>query len=253
MSIHRNQGLSYWRNTQTFWTKNKPGVLIEDICPFHDNAVVAAASNIFLTKSQTNNGPFARERTAEFYGLLLNQIILPGQVIFLQSNNTWRCGAAKRDSTIFYEILSTFTFLTRLICSGFDPRCMVLQTWRDKWEKGKVRTVIKAAVCATLLWLCLAAPTAFAGALEDGAAAYKQKDYATALRLWLPFARRGNAQVQHNVGYIYAKGLGIRQDYGQAVNWYRKAAEQGYADAQNNLGVMYDKGLGVPQDYAHSM
>ena len=28
-----------------------------------------------------------------------------------------------------------------------------------------------------------------------------------------------------------------------------KAAEQGFANAQHNLGFMYEKGMGVPEDY----
>ena len=30
--------------------------------------------------------------------------------------------------------------------------------------------------------------------------------------------------------------------------WYRKAADQGYAVAQRNIGWLYAKGLGVAQD-----
>jgi TPR repeat protein len=38
-------------------------------------------------------------------------------------------------------------------------------------------------------------------------------------------------------------------DYAQAVKWYRLAADQGDADAQFNLGFMYASGQGVPKDY----
>ena len=81
-----------------------------------------------------------------------------------------------------------------------------------------------------------------------GVAAYKQGDYATALREWHPLAKQGNAKAQSNLGVMYNKGQGVTQDYAEAAKWYRKAAEQGYADAQYNLGFMYDEGLGVPQD-----
>ncbi|WP_415184069.1 tetratricopeptide repeat protein [Phaeovulum sp.] len=54
---------------------------------------------------------------------------------------------------------------------------------------------------------------------------------------------------QHNLGIIYANGLGVPQDHAEAVKWYRLAADQGYASAQNNLGLTYESGLGVPQDY----
>ena len=86
-----------------------------------------------------------------------------------------------------------------------------------------------------------------------GVAAYKQGDYATALREWRPLAKQGNAGAQNNLGVMYSNGRGVPQDYAKAVEWYRKAAEQGYADAQYNLGVMYDHGRGVPQDDAEAV
>jgi len=99
--------------------------------------------------------------------------------------------------------------------------------------------------------LSLAAPV-MAGPFEDGVAAYKRGDYATALRLWRPFAEQGIAQAQSNLGVMYHKGEGIPQDYAKAVVWFRKAAEQGIAQAQSNLGVMYGKGEGAPQDYVEA-
>ncbi len=108
------------------------------------------------------------------------------------------------------------------------------------------------SMLALMLWLCLAAP-AFAGPLEDGLAAYEQKDYATALRLWRPFAEQGNADAQYNLGVMYDKGKGVPQDYVQAVAWYRKAADRGNAIAQYNLGNRYDNGKGVPQDYVQAV
>ncbi len=88
--------------------------------------------------------------------------------------------------------------------------------------------------------------------LDEGVAAYKQGDYATALREWHPLAKQGNAKAQSNLGLMYYNGQGVTQDYAKAVKWYRKAAEQGNARAQNNLGLMYGKGLGVPQDYVQA-
>ena len=106
-----------------------------------------------------------------------------------------------------------------------------------------------ATLCAGVT-LGLTAP-AWAG-LNEGVAAAKRGDYATALREWRPLAEQGNAKAQHNLGLIYGKGLGVSQDYAEALQWFRKAAEQGYAKAQYNLGVMYAKGRGVPQDYAQA-
>ena len=36
------------------------------------------------------------------------------------------------------------------------------------------------------------------------------------------------------------------------MSWFRKAAEQGHPRAMHDLGVIYAKGLGVPQDYVRA-
>ncbi len=91
-----------------------------------------------------------------------------------------------------------------------------------------------------------------AGDFEDGYAAYKKSDYATALKLWRPLAERSNAEAQCFLGVMYAIGQGMAQDYQEAVKWYRLAAAQGNTAAQGLLGLMYEMGLGVAQDYAHA-
>lgn len=83
--------------------------------------------------------------------------------------------------------------------------------------------------------------------------AYDRADYATALKVWLPQAKEGDAEAQTYVGEIYEKGLGVQPDYALAAEWYRKAAEQNYARAQINLGFLYEKGLGVSQDLPEAM
>jgi TPR repeat protein len=95
---------------------------------------------------------------------------------------------------------------------------------------------------------------ALAGPLEDGQAAYLRGDYATALRVWLPLAQRGNVVAQVNVGSIYdTGGRGVPSDLVEAVRWYHRAAEGGSATAQNNLGTMYFAGRGTLQDDAEAV
>ena len=77
---------------------------------------------------------------------------------------------------------------------------------------------------------------------------YDRANYATALKVWLPQAKEGDAAAQTYVGEIYEKGLGLPPDYKVAEHWYAKAAEQGYSRAQINLGYLYEKGLGVERD-----
>ena len=105
---------------------------------------------------------------------------------------------------------------------------------------------------AVVLFVALTG-TAIAGPFEVGQAAFQRGDYATALRLWLPLARRGIVAAQHNVAVIYdSGGRGVPRDEVEAVRWYHHAAEQGSASAQNNLGTMYFAGRGTPQDLAEA-
>jgi hypothetical protein len=98
---------------------------------------------------------------------------------------------------------------------------------------------------ALLLWL--SAVPGWAG-FEEGIQAYKNGDYATAAREWLPLAQQGDARAQFLLGALYAQGYGVPRDYGAAAQWFRQAAAQGHVGAQYNLGVRYHEGRGVPRD-----
>ena len=89
--------------------------------------------------------------------------------------------------------------------------------------------------------------------LAEAVAAYKRRDYATALKGYRFHAERGDAAVQTNLGLLYANGQGVARNDAEAVRWYRKAARQGYANAQTNLGVMYDHGRGVRQNIGEAL
>src|SRR6476659_8327251 len=65
--------------------------------------------------------------------------------------------------------------------------------------------LLRAAVTASLM-LAAIAGASVAGPLEDGEAAFKRGDYATALRLWRPLANQGDARAQYYLGAIYANG-----------------------------------------------
>jgi uncharacterized coiled-coil protein SlyX len=78
--------------------------------------------------------------------------------------------------------------------------------------------------------------------------AYDRANYQTALKVWEPMAKGGDAAAQGYVGEIYEKGLGVPPDYAAAAQWYRRAAEAGNSRAAMNLGNLYEKGLGVPKD-----
>ena len=88
--------------------------------------------------------------------------------------------------------------------------------------------------------------------LDKGLDAYNKGDYKTALREWLPLAKKGNPDAQFVLGVMYYNGQGVPQDYKTAVKWYKLSAEQRVASAQSNLGLMYGNGQGVPKDYVRA-
>jgi TPR repeat protein len=88
---------------------------------------------------------------------------------------------------------------------------------------------------------------------DKGYAAYKEKDYQTAITWFNKAAEQGDANAQYNLGIMYVDGLGVKKDYLQAATWYRKAAKQGHASARYNLGVMYENGQGVKKDYVQAI
>ena len=65
----------------------------------------------------------------------------------------------------------------------------------------------------------------------------------------LKAAEAGDISAQSNLGFMYAKGIGVEKNIDEAIKWYRKAAENGHLNSQFNLGVIYAKGRGVDQNY----
>ena len=102
--------------------------------------------------------------------------------------------------------------------------------------------------------LCRIGLVLIAGALPipadmaAGERAYRNGDFATALKEFLPLAKQGVADAQFWVGLMYDLGRGVPKDYSEAIKWYRAAASQGDTYAQFNLGVMLEGGEGGPRD-----
>jgi hypothetical protein len=105
---------------------------------------------------------------------------------------------------------------------------------------------------AAIVTLGLMIGPAQAGSLRAAIAAYSRDDFATAARLFLPLAAKGNIQAQSYLGFMYSTGRGVPKNSEAAAWWTLRAAEQGDARSQYLLGLMYDKGQGVPQDYVEA-
>ncbi len=90
--------------------------------------------------------------------------------------------------------------------------------------KAKLAGLALIAALYAVGTLGLTAP-AWAG-WDEGFAAYKRGDYATALREWRTLAKQGNANAQLLLGVMYDIGLGVRQDDAQAHIWFNLAASR---------------------------
>jgi len=80
---------------------------------------------------------------------------------------------------------------------------------------------------SVLAFLILSCGSAWAGDLEDAAAAIEKQDYATANRLVTPLARRGDRGAQRILGFMYMYEAGVPRDYAKAYMWWSMAAAQG--------------------------
>lgn len=105
---------------------------------------------------------------------------------------------------------------------------------------------------AALLLMALTLTPVRAGPLEDAMEAYAAGDFTTAASLLAPLAAEGITMAQHNLGVMYARGLGVSQSYAEAMHWYRAAAEAGNPGSAHNLGVLYELGRGTPRDPAEA-
>jgi hypothetical protein len=69
---------------------------------------------------------------------------------------------------------------------------------------------------------------------EEGVAAYKRGDYATALKKWRPLAEAGDATAQYNLGVMYANGYGVPQDKVLAYALFNLSSAAGDPSTNNN-------------------
>jgi uncharacterized protein len=78
--------------------------------------------------------------------------------------------------------------------------------------------------------------------LDAALIAAKAGDYETALALWEPLARAGNARAQNNIGACFAEGLGVPSDRPLALKWLTLSAEAGDPVGQRNCAAFHMQG-----------
>lgn len=84
--------------------------------------------------------------------------------------------------------------------------------------------------------------------LQDASKAYLKGDYKEASEIFLPKAKKGDAEAQVNIAFMYYCGLHVEQDFEEAAKWYTKAAERNNVNAQFGLATLYENGEGVEKD-----
>jgi len=101
-----------------------------------------------------------------------------------------------------------------------------------------------------ILAMALAAGAALAAAPESPGAAYRRGDFAEAIRLVTPQAKKGQMDAQMMLGQMYLKGEGVPPDAVKGVEWIRMAADQGSDLAASQMGLFAANGTGGPPNTA---
>ncbi|XPV68487.1 MAG: NifU family protein [Halarcobacter sp.] len=83
---------------------------------------------------------------------------------------------------------------------------------------------------------------------REALAAYKSKDFETALKIWEEEVKFKNDQAMANLGLMYLKGEGVEKDFETARTWFEKASEYDNDSANFNLALMYQTKIGVEED-----
>lgn len=83
------------------------------------------------------------------------------------------------------------------------------------------------------------------------------QDFEKALKLFLAEAENGNVLAMHDLGRMYADGLGVESDNDKAYEYYAKAlsgfqqveAQKAWKYTEYRIGKMFAQGIGTEQDY----
>ncbi len=116
--------------------------------------------------------------------------------------------------------------------------------------------VLRLPVLLLVALLLAARPTSAQPAVPSadlvlGIAAYNKGDFAGAFRLLNAAAASGEAEAMVNLGYLYARGQGVRADSAFALQLYRRAAEAGDPEGMNAVGFRYN--FAAPPDYPNAI
>ena len=114
---------------------------------------------------------------------------------------------------------------------------------------GFIHMVIVMLRIISVFLFCLSLSSGVSSSeYKDALDAAAKGDFKTAIELFKPFAEKGDAAAQYNLGVIFFEGHASIKNYEKAAKWTRLAAEQGVAQAQFNYGTLFYFGYGIQQD-----
>lgn len=101
---------------------------------------------------------------------------------------------------------------------------------------------------ALFLGVALCAPHSVLAGFDAALAAYRNKNYATAVAEARQAAASGDARGSFLLGVLYQSGQGVAANSTEAHAWYEKASQGGVVGAYSKLAQMHMRGDGVPKN-----
>ena len=74
--------------------------------------------------------------------------------------------------------------------------------------------------------------------VRQGVELWRASKWDEAVKMWQPFAEKGDADAMFNMGQAYKLGRGVVLDKVIARDWYHRAAVKAHLPAQANLGIL---------------
>lgn len=121
-----------------------------------------------------------------------------------------------------------------------------LQSKPARWCIGR------SVLTLSLIILLALVNTAQAG-FEEGEKAYRNGNFAAALKEWIPLAKKGNDKAEYYLGRMYQNGQGVEMDSTKAAKWYNSAATKGNVHAQYELGMIFHRMAMTEFDYQNAL
>lgn len=101
-----------------------------------------------------------------------------------------------------------------------------------------------ASGLAVIAAVVLLSGPVFAGDIDDAIESMRAGNFAEAYCILKPYAERGDAEAQYNIGWMYLNGYGLAMNDSLALEWWLRASAQGHTDATFSIAMLYSLGEG---------